>query len=65
MKRRQLKSFIRNIVKNAILKEVAGADVDALTANKQMTLYQRQVVTALMKRKFAPVKYVDACKWSR
>jgi hypothetical protein len=60
MKKSHLKSFVRNMVKEAILKEMAGADVDAATATTRLTPHQRQVVAALMQRKFKPVKYMDA-----
>jgi hypothetical protein len=60
MKRTQLKSFVRNIVKEAILKEMAGDNVDAAAATTRLTPNQRQVVSALMQRKFKPVKYTDA-----
>jgi hypothetical protein len=55
-----LKSFVRNIVEEAVLKEIAGASVDAVTATARLTPNQRQVVASLMQRKFKPAKYIDA-----
>ena len=55
-----LKLFVRNIVEEAVLKEIAGANVDAVTATARLAPNQRQVVAALMQRKFKPAKYIDA-----